>query len=124
MVQWIVYSQANSLNEYRLNRQKAHDEAFDMLKDVINDPTASKSAVDTATQQLAKLTDIIKLEADIESLVKTKCGFSCIVLINSEKAEVVCEKGKLDSTVILQIKDIILKHTDINSDNITIFDIK
>ena len=115
---------ANSLNEYDLNRQKAHDEAFDMLKDIINDPAASKSAVDSATKQLAKLTDTIKLEADIEALVKTKCGFNCIVLINSENAEIVCEKGKLDSTSILQIEDIILKHTDINSKNITIFDIK
>lgn len=119
-----VTPDADPLSEHNLNRQKAHDEALDILKAVINDPSASKTAVDTAAKQLAELTDTIKLEADIESLVKTKCGLKSIVLINSEKAEVVCEKGKLDSTVILQIKDIILKHTDINSENITIFDIK
>ena len=112
------------LADTRLNRSKAHDEAFEKLKDVINDPSASKSAVDSAAKQLATLTDTIKLESDIESLVKSKCGFECVAVINSGKAEVVCEKGKLDSTSILQIKEIILKHTNINSENITIFDTK
>ena len=118
------YTENNPLNEYDINRQKAHDEAFDMLNDVINDSSASKSAVDAAAKQLAELTNTIKLESDIESLIKAKCKFNCIVLINSDNAEVVCEKGKLDGTTIFQIKEIILKHTEINSENITIFDIK
>ena len=45
-------------------------------------------------------------------------------MINGSSAQVVCEKGMLDSTVILQIKEIFLKHTDINSENITIFELK
>ncbi len=114
----------NPLDEYNMTRKKSHDEAFDKLNKVINDPSASKSAVDAAAEQLAKLTDMIKLEADIEALVKSKCGFGCRVMINSDKADVVCEKGKLDSTSILQIKEIILKHTNIKSENITIFDVK
>lgn len=115
---------ADPFANFNMTRQKSHDEAFDMLKKVINDPSASKSAVDTAAKQLAKLTDEIKLEADIEALVKSKCGFSCKVMINSDKADVVCEKGKVDSTSILQIKELILKHTSINSENISIIDTK
>lgn len=115
---------ADPFSDFDISRQKSHDEAFDMLKKVINDPTASKSAVDTAAKQLAELTDVIKLEADLEALVKSKCGFDCKVMINSDKADVVCEKGKTDSTSILQIKELILKHTSINSENISIFDVK
>lgn len=118
------YPAADPLDEYALNREKAHGEAFDMLNAVINDSSAAKSAVDTAAKHLAELTNTIKLESDIESLIKAKCNFRCIVTINSDKAEVVCEKGKLDSTTSLQIKEIILKYTNINSENITIFDIK
>lgn len=117
-------SKESAMSETRLNRKKAHDEAFDKLKEVINDSSASKSAVDSAAKQLARLTDIIKLEADIEALVKSKCGFECVVMINDSDSEVVCEKGKLDGTSILQIKEIILNHTSINSENITIFEIK
>lgn len=117
-------SSSDPFAEFNMSRQKSHDEAFDKLNKVINDPSASKSAVDTAAKQLAELTDEIKLEADIEALVKSKCGFNCKVMINSDKADVVCEKGKLDSTSILQIKELILKHTEINSENISIFDVK
>ena len=114
----------SALTESELKRSKTHDEAFEKLKDVINDSSASKSAVDSAAKQLAKLTDTIKLESDLQSLVKSKCGFQCVVMINNDKAEVVCEKGKLDGTSILQIKELIIKHTNINSENITIFESK
>lgn len=107
-----------------LSRKKAHDEAFDILKNVINDSSASPGAVDAATKQLAALTNTIKLESDIEALVKSKCGIDCIVLINAENAEVACDKKELGATAILQIKEIILKHTDIKAENITIFEIK
>ena len=110
--------------EFNLTRQKSHDESFDKLKKIINDPSASKSAVDSAAKQLSDLTNEIKLEADLEALIKTKCGFNCKVMINSDKADVICEKGKIDSTSILQIKELILKHTSIKSENISIFDVK
>lgn len=114
----------NDFSQTQMNRRKAHDEAFDKLKAVINDPSASKSAVNKAAENLANLTKSIKLEADIEALVKSKCGFNCAVMINESSAQVVCEKGALDSTVILQINEIFLKHTDIKSENITIFELK
>ncbi|MBQ3498761.1 MAG: SpoIIIAH-like family protein [Clostridia bacterium] len=119
-----IAERENSFAQFNMTRQKTHDEAFDLLKKVINDPSASKSAVDNAAKQLAKLTDLIKLESDIETLVKSKCGLNCMVMINSDKIDVVCEKGKLDATSTLQIKEIILKHTQINSGNITIFETK
>lgn len=114
----------NDFAQTQMKRSKAHDEAFDKLKSVINDSSASKSAVDKAAEDLAKLTKNIKLESDIEALVKSKCGFNCVVIINDSSAEVVCEKGKLDSTMILQINEIFLNHTDLKSENITIFELK
>lgn len=114
----------DSFSSTRMSRQKAHDEAFDKLKEIINDASASKSVVDKAAEELAQLTNTIKLEADIEALIKTKCGFTSVVIINSSTAEVVCEKGKLDSANTLSIKEIFLKHTDIKPENITIFELK
>lgn len=109
-----------TLDEIRLSREKSHDEAFDKLNSVINNSSSSQAAVDKAAEELGRLTDLIKLESDIQALVQTKCGFDCIVVINGEKAEIVCEKGSLESSPILQIKEIVLKHTSITSENITI----
>ncbi len=122
--QTVTQPSTNDFSAVQLSRQKAHDEAYDKLKKVIDDASASKSAVDKAAEQLAALTANIKLEADIEALVKSKCGFSCLVIINESSAQVACEKGVLDDTVILQIKELFLNHTDIKSENITIFELK
>ncbi len=112
------------LNRSRVSRNKAHDEAFEKLNDVIKNPSASQSAVDAATKSLAQLTSSIKLEADIETLIQTKCGFECVVLINSDTAEIACTQGSLDSSSILQIKEIMLKHTSITTENITVYEAK
>lgn len=115
---------ADTLAQSRLERSKSHDEAFEMLNKVINSSTASASAVDKAAQQLAELTGTVKLEADIDALIKAKCGFGCITTISSSAVQVVCEKGSLSSTSILQIKEIVMKHTDFDAQNITIFENK
>ena len=117
-------AQADALTKVRSDRNKAHDEAFDKLKAVINDSSASQSAVDTAAKKLAELTESIKLEADIDALISAKCGFGSITTLSDSAAQIVCEKGSLDPNTILQIKEIVIKHAKINSENITIFDAK
>lgn len=117
-------AKADALTQARTDRNKAHDEAFDKLKAVIDDSSASQSAVDTAAKKLAELSEIIKLEADIDALVNAKCGFVSITTLSDSAAQVICEKDSLDSTAILQIKEIVIKHAKINSENITIFETK
>lgn len=115
---------SDALSSQRTQRSKAHDEAFEMLNEVINSSTASASAVDKAAQQLADLTSAIKLESDIDALINAKCGFGCITTIGDSGVQIVCEKGTLSSTSILQIKEIVMKHTEFDAENITIFENK
>ncbi len=114
----------DALSETRLERSKSHDEVFEKLNEVINSSTAAASAVDKAAQQLAQLTGTIKLEADIDALIKAKCGFNGVTMIGESGVQVVCESGTLGSTSILQIKEIVMKHTDFDAQNITIFENK
>ena len=115
---------SDSLSRQRIQRSKSHDEAFEMLNKVINSNTASASAIDKAASQLADLTSAIKLESDIDSLISAKCGVDCITAIGESGVQIVCEKGSLSSTNILQIKEIVMKHTEFDAENITIFENK
>ncbi len=114
----------DSLADQRLIRDKAHDDAFDKLNTVIGDVSAAKAAVDSAAEQLSQLTNSIKLEADLEALISAKCGFGCVAVINGESAQIICEKGKLNSTSILQIKETVIQHTGMTAENIIIFEEK
>ncbi len=117
-------SESDSFEELRLSRKRSHDEAFDKLNKVIKDPNASKSVIDNAAKSLAQLSNVIKLESDIEALIKSKCGFSSLVIIIDNSVEIACEKGSVDGTSIIKLKEIVLKHTEIKPENITIFEVK
>ena len=97
----------------KLRRNSAHDEAAETLNKVIKEATAALKALSNA----------IKLEGDIEALIKAKIGGDCVVIINNNSAEVIVAKGALNDTVILQIKEIVLKQTGFSAENITIVEL-
>ncbi|MFR9176889.1 MAG: SpoIIIAH-like family protein [Acutalibacteraceae bacterium] len=107
----------------KLRRNSAHDKASETLNKVIKDSSSDASAVKEATAALKALSNAIKLEGDIEALIKAKTGGDCVVIINNNSAEVIVAKGALNDTVILQIKEIVLKQTGFSAENITIVEL-
>lgn len=107
----------------KLRRNSAHDEAAETLNKVIKDSSSDASAVKEATTALKALSNAIKLEGDTEALIKAKTGGDCVVIINNGSAEVIVAKGALNDTVILQIKEIVLKQTGFSAENITIVEL-
>ena len=85
--------------------------------------TLDQALVKEAIEALKALSNAIKLEGDIEALIKAKTGGDCVVIINNNSAEVIVAKGALNDTVILQIKEIVLKQTGFSAENITIVEL-
>lgn len=107
----------------KLRRSSAHDEAAEILNKVIKDSSSDSAAVKEATDALKALSNAVKLEGDIESLIKAKTGSECVAIINNGTVEVIVAKGTLNDTVILQIKEIVLKQTGFSAENITIVEL-
>lgn len=107
----------------KLRRSSAHDEAAEILNKVIKDSSSDPAAVKEAADALKALSNAVKLEGDIESLIKAKTGSECVVIINNGTVEVIVAKGTLNDTVILQIKEIVLKQTGFSAENITIVEL-
>ncbi len=118
---------STSKDEYfaatKLRRQAAHDEAAEVLDDIIQDSSSDATAVKDATAALSALSKCIKLEGDMEALIRAKIGSECVVLINNEKAEIIVGNGVLDDNKILQIKEVALKQTGFSVENITIVEL-
>jgi stage III sporulation protein AH len=110
--------------ESEMNRRKAHDEAAELLNSVIKDEGSSEAAVKEATAKLKELSEQIKLEADVETLITAKTGSDCLVILDGESGQVIVPSGVLNDTVTVQIKDIILNKTGLSSKNITIIELK
>ncbi len=107
----------------KLRRNTAHDEASETLNKIIKDSSSDSAAVKEASEALASLSNAIKLEADMEALIKAKTGSECVAIVNNGTAEIIVGKGVLNDTTIVQIKEIVLKQTGFSAENITIIEL-
>ena len=108
----------------KLDRTVAHDKAKETLQQTIDSSTADAESKKAASEALEKLSANIKKETDAENLIKAKISSGCVVVIDNGKAQVIVEKGKLNDTVVLQIKEIVIQQTGFTVENITIIEAK
>lgn len=108
----------------KLDRTVAHDKAKETLQKTIDSSTADAESKKAASEALEKLSANIKKETDTENLIKAKISSGCVVVIDNGKAQVIVEKGKLNDTVVLQIKEIVIQQTGFTVENITIIEAK
>lgn len=123
-----VNSSKQASTEYfasaKLRRQNAHDEAEEKLKKIINDKNADSEATKAANQALADIGKAIQAEADMENLVTAKIGSECVAILGTDIAEVVVGKGVLNEQITLQIQEIVMKHSSLPAEKITIIELK
>ena len=124
------YVNSNSItdsNEFfdnaNMNRTKAHDLAKENFNEIINNPNSSKETIDLAREKLFKISEQIKLEADIENIVKSQTNSQCLVTMSDNNIEVILPKESINESLIVKIKNIILSKTELSSEQISIIEI-
>ena len=123
-----VQTISEKANEYfakaTASRQKARDEASDMIKEILNDVKSSDEVKAEAVKKAAETAQIIQQETNIENLVKSK-GFSdCIAFIQNGECSIVVSADGLDSNSAITIKDIVSGQSGISFDKIKITEAK
>jgi stage III sporulation protein AH len=113
----------DTMANFKVKRDAAHDEAKETLNSVIKDSKSSADAVTKATETLKSLTESIKDEADLENLITAKISKDCLVIIDGDVCQVVVPKGVLTDNVTLQIKELVMHQTKISAKNITIIEL-
>lgn len=104
----------------RKNRTAARDEAVEIIEDILAQPTVTDELSKQASAKLTALTDAIKQESDIETMLSAK-GFSeCLVFIDGNNAHVAIKAPKLTEEQTVQILDLVTSHTDVAAENVNI----
>ena len=121
------YVNATEAGDYfesaNLNRSKAHADAQDALNKVIESDSADEESKAQAREKLNTLAQSIQNEVDIENLITAKTGGQVLVSIG-DTVEVILEKGTLNDTTALQIKEIVVNKTQISAEKITLVEAK
>ena len=108
----------------RLSRQKARDEAINILNGTVENENADEAAKTAANTEIQLMADHARIESQIENLVIAKGYQDCVVFISEEGANVIVAKPEagLQETDIAKIKDIVVSEAAIAPQNIKIIE--
>ncbi|MGI6403949.1 MAG: SpoIIIAH-like family protein [Oscillospiraceae bacterium] len=109
--------------EAKLSRQKARDEAVETLAMMLADAELDSEQKAQLAMRAADLADSIEKEGKIENLIKAKGFTDVMVYYDTQRADVILKTSGLLANEAAQIKDIILKETQIAPENISIVEI-
>lgn len=106
----------------QVSRQRARDEALEVLQAVIDNANATDEVKAEAVAEVNKIADEMKQEANIEAMVVSKGFEKCVAVISEGTASVVvkCENGQLTPAQLAQINTVVYEFANIEPVNITI----
>lgn len=104
------------------NRDKARDEAIEVLSTVVENETALQEVRDQAGADIAALAANMAAEANIEELVKAKGFADCVAIINGENVSVIVKSDGLLPNEVAQISEIVYQQSGILPSHMSIFE--
>ncbi|MCI1982966.1 MAG: SpoIIIAH-like family protein [Oscillospiraceae bacterium] len=109
-------------SQAKLTRQKARDEAVELLKDVLKDVGKNDAAKKEAVSQAAVIAQNIAREANIENLIEAKGYSECVVSIGKEDCSVIVKTKENSQNDAIVIQDIVSGQTGLSCDKIKIIE--
>lgn len=106
----------------QLAREKARDEALDVLQTVVDSEDALQETKDAALADISRIALDMEQEANIESLVLAKGFSNCVAVINGDLISVIVETDGLLPSQVAQIKEIVCEQTGIKPAGIKIIE--
>ncbi len=107
----------------QISRQRARDEALEVLQNVIDNESADNDAKAVAIADIAKMASDMEAEANVESLVMAKGFAQCVAVIGGDSINVVVDvDSTLNASQIAQINTIVFEQTGITPDKTVIIE--
>ena len=115
----------NSTDSYfssvEVSRQRARDEALEVLNAVVENADASEEVKAEAMAEIQTIAKEMSQESNIESILMSKGFTQCLAVINGDSANIVVRtEGQLQSSQLAQINAVVYEQAGIEPVNITI----
>ena len=104
-----------------VSRQRARDEALEVLNAVVDNADASAEVKAEAMAEIQTIAKEMSQESNIESILLSKGFTQCLAVINGDSANIVVRsEGQLQSAQLAQINAVVYEQAGIEPVNITI----
>ena len=105
-----------------VSRQRARDEALEVLQAVIDDASAAEAAKKEVLAGITQMAKDMEAEANIETLVVSKGFEKCVAVISNGAVNIVVKSRGLTAAEVAQINTIVYEQTGISPDKIVIIE--
>ena len=123
-----ISASTNKENDYfsstQLSRQKARDEALEVLQSVVDNDQAVEATKDQALTEISKIATDIQLESNIETLIMSKGFEQCVAVINGDSVNIIVKSEGLLANEVAQINEIVYEQTGTDPSNVKIIEKK
>ena len=104
-----------------ISRQRARDEALEVLNAVVENDQASDAVKAEAMAEIQTIAKEMSQESNIESILMGKGFAQCLAVINGDSANIVVKtEGQLNASQLAQINAVVYEQAGIEPVNITI----
>lgn len=103
-----------------VNRQKARDEALEVLQAVVDNADSTEAVKNEALAEISTIAQEIQLEANMESLITAKGFEQCVAVMNGDTVSIIVSADSLQPAQIAQINAIVYEQTGIAPSGVTI----
>ena len=103
-----------------LSRQKARDEALEVLQTVVDSAEALQETKAQAFSDMSQIAKDIECEANIETLVEAKGFADCVAVVNGSTVSIVVKSEGLLPNDIAQINEIVYEQAGVEPVNVKI----
>lgn len=103
-----------------INRQRARDEAIEVLQGVVDNEGAAEEVKTKAMNEISQIALDMDNESKIETLVQSKGFEQCVAVVSGGTASVIVKSESLLDSQISQINEIVYEQTGILPENIKI----
>ncbi|MBO4308803.1 MAG: SpoIIIAH-like family protein [Clostridia bacterium] len=104
----------------QVSRQRARDEALEVLQSVVENVDAGEQTKNEALAGITCIADEIRKEADMETLITAKGFEQCVAVLNGDSVNIIVKAESLQPAQIAQINEIVYASTGITPDGVTI----
>lgn len=104
----------------QISRQKARDEALEVLQAVVDNTESSEEVKAEALAGISEIAEEIQKEANIESLIMAKGFEQCVAVLNGDAISIIVSADTLQPAQLAQINAIVYEQTGIAPTGVTI----
>ena len=104
----------------QVSRQRARDEALEVLQSVVDNVEADETVKAEALAGISAIAEEIQKESNIESLITAKGFEQCVAVLNGDSISIVVSADTLQPAQIAQINEIVYSQTGITPAGVTI----